>query len=347
MNDPLDDQGPGGLDSDELELRGLLHQAVQDIEPRDGTLDHLRRAVPARRARKRQAAVGVAAAALFLGTAVPALVHVSGSDGSSADPSIAGLGQDATGGASEGAGPDGGSGTVGGSTGGGPATGHEGDQEGGPSGGSSPGTTPGAPPGGPSPSAVPTTPVCTAAQLGGGTAAADVPDSAGTVYGMFRISNVSGDSCTVTGPGTVTPIPQGAADPARISVAQHASGDVAAELPDPSTETGQLVLLPGAAYEVRFAWVPAETCPVEGGGTGGTGGPSPDPSPSSDPGTTTGGTTGGGDTGTSTQLLTEDGTADGSVQVSYTPEAGSESVSVVVPDACVGTVYRTGVLAGS
>ncbi|MEU2881273.1 hypothetical protein ABZ651_34915, partial [Streptomyces sp. NPDC007070] len=50
-----DGQGPDGLDSDELDLRRMLHRAVEDVEPRDGALDHLRRAVPARRARKRQA----------------------------------------------------------------------------------------------------------------------------------------------------------------------------------------------------------------------------------------------------------------------------------------------------
>ena len=58
VNHHLDDPGPDGLDSDELALRRMLHHAVQQMEPRDGTLDHLRRAVPARRARKRQATVG-------------------------------------------------------------------------------------------------------------------------------------------------------------------------------------------------------------------------------------------------------------------------------------------------
>ena len=35
---------------DELVLRNLLHQAVSEIEPRDGTLEHLRRAVAESRA---------------------------------------------------------------------------------------------------------------------------------------------------------------------------------------------------------------------------------------------------------------------------------------------------------
>ncbi|MGW2234774.1 hypothetical protein ACWCWE_12330, partial [Streptomyces sp. NPDC001759] len=90
VNHGPDDQSPDGFDSDELALRRMLHQAVQTVEPRDGTLEHLRRAVPARRARKRQAMVGMAAAALFLGTAIPALVHVSNSTGSDVNPSVAG-----------------------------------------------------------------------------------------------------------------------------------------------------------------------------------------------------------------------------------------------------------------
>ncbi|MFC7510300.1 hypothetical protein ACFQV4_00890 [Streptomyces thermocarboxydus] len=102
VNDGRDEQSPDGLDSDELHLRTLLHQAVQDVEPSDGTLDYLRRAVPARRARKRQALVGAAAAALFLGTAVPALVHVSSTSGSDANPSAVGHASQAQGGTGQG-----------------------------------------------------------------------------------------------------------------------------------------------------------------------------------------------------------------------------------------------------
>lgn len=97
VNHHLDEQSPDGLDSDELALRRMLHDAVQEMEPRDGSLDHLRRAVPVRRARKRQAAVGMAAAALFLGTAVPAVLHVSNAGGSDANPSIAGQASQAQG----------------------------------------------------------------------------------------------------------------------------------------------------------------------------------------------------------------------------------------------------------
>ncbi|MBV7696113.1 hypothetical protein KWI83_10715 [Streptomyces sp. TRM70350] len=352
MNDRLDDQSSEGLDSDELALRNMLHQAVQDIEPREGTLEHLRRAVPARRARKRQAAVGMAAAALFVCTAVPALVHVSNSTGPDANPSIAGHGAQTQGGAGEGRTTDGTGGTSGASTGksedkgkGGPTQAETG-----------PGSTPSS---GvvddttdevyPSATHAVAAPVCTAAQLGSATATADVPDAADTVYGTFRITNVSTAGCTVGGAGTVTPLAQGAADATRISVVAHTAGDAATGLPDPAEEVPQLVLQPGAAYEVRFAWVPSEACPTDSSGDtgGGPGDPSPGPTPSTDAGTGTDGSSTGGDTGTSTQLMTEEGTADGSVVVSYTAEPGAPTVSATVSNACAGTVYRTGVLSAS
>ncbi|MFI9611374.1 hypothetical protein ACIHCM_06725 [Streptomyces sp. NPDC052023] len=345
MNHGLDDQGFEGLDPDELALRRMLHQAVQDIEPRDGTLDHLRRAVPARRARKRQAAVGMAAAALFVCTAVPALVHVSSSTGPDANPSIAGHGAAAQGGASEGGSTEGTGSTSAGSTGSAEDKGKGGSEKDDKGAGPTPSSgvvddsTDGVYP---SATSAVAAPVCTATQLGSATATTGVPDATGAVYGTFRITNVSTAGCTVGGAGAVTPLAQGAADAARMSVAAHTAGDAAAGLPDPALEVPQLVLEPGAAYEVRFAWVPSETCPTDPGGDNGgeTGGPSPDPSPTDDPGTTPA----GGDTGTSTQLMTEDGTKDGSVVVSYTAEAGSPTVSATVPNACVGTIYRTGVL---
>ncbi|PZT68970.1 hypothetical protein DN402_16405 [Streptomyces sp. SW4] len=127
------------------------------------------------------------------------------------------------------------------------------------------------------------------------------------------------------------------------------AGDPAAGLPDPSLEMPQLLVEPGAGYEVQFAWVPSETCPTTGGTPGGTtggstGGPSPDPSPTQDT-TASGGTATGGETGTAPQLVTEEGPADGSVAVTYTPEGGSGSATATVSNACAGTVYWTGVLA--
>ncbi|MFE0799663.1 hypothetical protein [Streptomyces sp. NPDC058812] len=342
-------QGPDGLDSDELALRRMLHRAVQDVEPGDGTLDHLRRAVPARRARKRQAAVGVAAAALFLGTAVPALVHVSDATGRGADPSVAGHASQAQGGVSQGKDPAGGQSGIAGSAGtdegkdkAGPKETPDKDEESGAATGSAPGADPSA-------STTADIPACTAKQLGPAVASSAAPDSTGVVYGSFRVTNVSSDGCTVVGPGSVVTTPQGAADAAKIGTARHVAGDAAAGLPDPSLETATLTLAPSSAYEVRFAWVPSETCPTTGGTTGGgTGGPSPDPSPTEDT-TAEGGasTSGGGDAGATPQLVTEDGPADGSVSVTYTPEGGAGSATATVSDACAGTVYWTGVLAAT
>ncbi|MFF8969096.1 hypothetical protein [Streptomyces sp. NPDC014995] len=352
MNHHLDDQGPDGLDSDELALRRMLHQAVQEMEPRDGTLEHLRRAVPVRRARKRQAAVGMAAAALFVGTAVPALLHVSHAGGADPNPAMAGQASQAQGGAGEGKVPDGGSSGEADSSAG--QTGEQGKD-------TTEGTGPGKDPGGatgsaddPASTAESTAPACTASQLGESSAGVEVPDSAGIVYGTFRVVNVSGSACTVGGAVSLTPTAQGAADATKISVVEHTSGDAAAGLPDPALYVSQLSLAPGSAYDVKFAWVPSQTCPTNSGGSGGSGSggssASPSPSPSEQSGTT--GTTGTSGTttatdGTSTQMLVEDGTADGSVVVTYTAEGGFPTVSATVSDACAGTVYRTGVLASS
>ncbi|PAZ13876.1 hypothetical protein CLM62_20495 [Streptomyces sp. SA15] len=347
MNHGPDDQSSTGLDSDELALRGLLHQAVQEIEPRDGTLDHLRKAVPARRARKRQAVVGMAAAALFIGTAVPALVHVSNSTGTDANPSVAGHYSQAQGGSGEGKAPDGGESTSGTSSGKAEdkGKGEQKEQDKGKGTDSGKGTVGGT---NPSASMVPGVPVCTATELSPGEATTDVPDSAGTVYGTFRYTNTSASDCTVSGPGTITPTPAGAADATKISAVRHTSGDAAAGLPDPSLELTSLLLKPGSSYDVKFAWVPSETCPTTGGGdTGGdTGNPTPDPTPTENPDTTTGSST-GGDTGTSTQMMTEDGTADGSVTITNTGESGGPATSATVTNACAGVVYWTGVLAAS
>ncbi|MYW48278.1 hypothetical protein [Streptomyces sp. SID161] len=345
--------GSGRLDgfgADEPDLRILLHAAVDGIEPRSGTLEHLRRAVPARRARKRQAAVGVAAAALFIGTAVPALVHVSSSGGSDPNTAMAGQISQAQGGTGQSRGEDtaeGGRPETGGATvapGRQPGKPDEKNDTGG-HGGTAPGSA------GPSASVSAGVPPCTPTELGSAAGSADAPDSAGVVYGSFRVSNVSKAPCAVGGRGSVTAAAQGAADPSKVSAVRHVAGDAAASLPDPSLEVPTLVLQPGAAYEEKFAFVPSETCPTTGGGdsTGGpdTGDPTPDPSPTQEAGDSGGANDTTGAAGTTTQLATEDGTADGSVAVTHTAQGGGPSATAVVPGACAGTVYYTGVLAGS
>jgi hypothetical protein len=343
VNHGLDDQSPDeGFDSDELALRRMLHQAVQEIEPREGTLDHLRTAVPARRARKRQALVGAAAAALFIGTAVPALLHVSGATDSGVNPSAAGHYSETQGGATEGKGPDGGESTSGGSSGKvedkGDGGSKEDDKDKGSGSGS--GSSDSSDPSASSTAGVPT---CTAAELGSPTVSTDPVNTDGSLYGTFTFTNATGTACTVTGPGLVTTATTGAADQSKVFATRHASGDAATLLPDPSLEQAALVLQPGLSYTVKFAWIPSETCPTDGGDTST---PTPTPTPTENSDTTEGSST-GGDTGTSTQLMTEDTTLDGSVTITNAAEGGSPAVSATVSNACAGTVYWTGVLAAS
>ncbi|MEV6393936.1 hypothetical protein AB0M39_04000 [Streptomyces sp. NPDC051907] len=332
-----DDEGLGG---DELALRRLLQGAVQDLAPSDGALDHLRRAVPARRARKRQALVGVAAAVLLMGTAVPAFVHVASSSGSeNARPVNAGHGEQTQGGTGQDAGDEGGDkGTAD------PTAGSQGKDPDDPDEKEKPGEKPGdgatEGPGGvvvPPGAATSSSPVCQASQLTS-SAQAGAPDAEGKVYGSFRVTNASGTECAVSGAGVVGTAALGAADPGKISVVVHTTGDAASGLPDPSAESATLLLAPSASYEVKFAWVPSETCPTT---------PTPDPTPTDggSSGTTTGTGTAAGDN-TAPQLMRQDGgVQDGSVSVSHTAEGGGPGSSATVANACAGTVYRTGMLA--
>ncbi|GGR84079.1 hypothetical protein GCM10010252_23490 [Streptomyces aureoverticillatus] len=346
-----DGDEPPGLGADELALRRMLHGVVKEIQPGDAALDKLRHAVPARRARKRQALVGVAAAALLVGTAIPAFVHVAGSGGDSdARPSIVGAGSNQpTQGDSSGQGKDRDK------PGKDPKDdkskgkknkkddkGKEGKGKEGKGKDNKPGATAGTDPGSEDTAAA-SSPSCDASQLGNATASVGTAEADGKVYGTFRIANVSGSSCTVTSAGSVGATAQGAADPANVNVVDHTAGDAATGLPDPAQESSSLVLQPGASYEVRFAWVPAASCPSDGGD------PSPNPSPSEGgAGGGTGGSESGAPDGTTTQLGREDGgTVDGSVAVSLTAEPGSPSTATTVGNACSGTIYKTGVLAAA
>ncbi|CAL9488382.1 hypothetical protein SUDANB38_03210 [Streptomyces sp. enrichment culture] len=359
--------GAEGLGGDELALRRLLQGAVEDLEPSPGALDHLRRAVPARRARKRQALVGAAAAVILLGTGVPAFVHVAASDtAAEANPVNAGHGEQVQGGTGDAQGP------AGEEAAGSPS----GELNGSGKDGANPSGTPtsagtsasdgadGAPDR--ATSAPATVPLCEAGQLGVSLAETSGPTGDGTVYGTFRIANVSSSDCAVTASGTVGFGTSGAADPGRISVVRHTAGDAASGLPDPSATVGSLVLKPSGAYDVKFAWVPSETCPANGGGGSGDGGggssggggeQSPTPTAPSTPteepppptaGATTGTAEGGTDTDAGTavepQMLPAEDTADGSVTVTHTPGAGGPQAAVTIPNACAGTIYRTGLL---
>ncbi|GGV55319.1 hypothetical protein GCM10010277_55310 [Streptomyces longisporoflavus] len=330
--------GGGGEESDELALRRMMRSAVQEIEPNDHALERLRHAVPARRARKRQAVVGMAAAALFIGTAIPALVHVTNS-GSGADdrPSIAGNSEQTQGGSGEGKGPGGGE--KGESSGSSPSKSKDkkdkkDKKDGKGKGAASDGAT-----GGPDPAGTESadSPACAVDQLGNASGSAGPAEADGKVYGTFRIANVSGSTCTVSAAGSVSTSTTGAADPAKIGVVDHVAGDAATGLPDPSQAVSSLVLAPGAAYEVKFAWVPSEGCPTDSGE------PSPDPSP-----TEGGGSEGGTPDNTVPQMVREDGgVVEGGVTVSLVAPEGSPAAGATITNACAGTVYRTGMLSAS
>ncbi|MET7903419.1 hypothetical protein ABZS86_18900 [Streptomyces sp. NPDC005355] len=342
----LDDAESGS--ADEEALRRLLHHAVDELEPSPDSLEHLRRAVPARRTRRRQALIGAVAAVVLGGAALPALVHVATtSDGADARPANA---------ASSHRTPQSGGGQRGEGSGGKdtdrPADTvdpDKGDKKHGKKKDRPPKDPKGGPAGTvPDPSSTlnATSPICSRSQLSsGGAGSAGAADAEGRIYGSFRVSNISDQACTVEGSGSVTASAQGGADSSRIFVVDHTAGDAASELPDPSTEPGTLILQPGQAYEIRFAWIPAS-----GGGTSGcstTGGgstPSADPTPDSaqasqdDPSTSDpGGTSGGGDGGGEPPSA--------SVLVSHAPEAGDPAAaSVTLSGGCAGTIYRTGLL---
>ncbi|WP_432092159.1 hypothetical protein [Streptomyces sp. bgisy100] len=331
---PRDADGPG---LDEQALRALLHTAVDDIEPAPHALDHLRYAVPARRARKRQALVGAAAAVLLVGSAVPALVHVARDSGvTEAHPANAGHSERTQGGSG---------GTAAETEGGEKAKepsdketesgkrdrdSEKGDASEQPGGGTVGGGE------GPAETMAATSPTCTRDQLSGGVATPATLDGSSTVYGSFQVTNTSDAACTVDGGGQVFATAQGGADGTRISVVDHTAGDPATALPDPATQPQTVILQPGVAYQVKFAWVPAE------GGAGGCPNPgsTPDPGSSGAAGEPDGATvadTAEGDQGTPPA---------GSVALSHTPQAGAPSAAdATITNACAGTIYRTGALA--
>ncbi|EST38817.1 hypothetical protein N566_05305, partial [Streptomycetaceae bacterium MP113-05] len=265
--------GDSGLDleqMDEVAVRRLLRDSVRDIEPSPGTLEHLRHAVPARRARRRNAMVGAAAAVLACGVAVPTVLHADFVPGVGKPMHTAGHAEDHVTQEERAAGGDQGDGSDGRDAAepGWPGAGERRVEAGAPSTGSS-----SAPPDASS-SLGPLSPSCTRMQLGDTTGSHRPPDGQGHVYGAFRVVNTSSDSCTVDGDGLVLVTTQGSTDDAMINVLDHTTGDVATGLPDPFEVADEVVLEPGAAYLVRFVWVPAadQGCPTSTSPPGGEGG---------------------------------------------------------------------------
>jgi hypothetical protein len=328
----FDDPALFGETADETAVRVLMHGAVRELRASPDALDHLRRAVPLRRQRRRQAALGAVAAVLLIGMAVPAVIHAAGSSGSpSAAPAGLGgshhsspgeVGNTHSRGDSRPSGkastPPGGtskSHTIGGSTG--RATNPTGS---------------GAP-----------APDCSGGQLGQGASQAGTPDANGRVYGWFRVSNVSDTVCTVPSGGVVQAVAQGGADQAKIQVVGDTAGDPPLGLPTAATN-GPVVLGPGQDYEVAFAWVPSAT------GSGGCATPTTPPTTPtpSDSATASGGTDTGDDSGSASEGSSQQQGAPpasappASVALNHTPAAGAPVVvGPVIQGACAGTVYTT------
>ncbi|MBT2478655.1 hypothetical protein [Streptomyces sp. ISL-94] len=363
----MDDHIPPGGASEEQALRGLLRGAVEGLEPSEGALERLRYAVPARRTLKRQVLVGAAAVALLAGTAIPAALHMTAAEAgptehsamaghgeqpggpsgaAPSDPHQNGSGAHPRSSRSAGAGPGAGGITgqpapsLGGFPSGGVTAGPSGGA--GTSAGTGGATTTPAAGGGPyPPAAAAGVPGCGAEQLGV-VGAARAPRADGKVYGSFKVTNVSARGCSVTGPDTVTAAAAAATVPGKVpgvTVVGHTAGDPASGLlPDPSAEAPVLVLPPNTAYEVRFAWVPSgEACTAESPDTGASA--KPPQEQSGDAGTAPSGTAGATDPQTGAEPAAPAGVA-----VSHTPQTGSPTTQTTIPEACGGTLYRTGTI---
>ncbi|MFC1442992.1 hypothetical protein ABUW04_32580 [Streptacidiphilus sp. N1-10] len=364
------------LAPDEREVRELLHRAVGGLQPAPGALEQLRRAVPRRRQRRRRmyGSAALTAAVCLIGglalhSAVGSVLSVSGPETAQSYGNTAND-HTASGGAGISSSPSyssllppslGSGGSLGGGTSGigstnavSPVPGSPGSGQLQPSGhasgnrGSVTAPSPGAPTLPPSPTltgasslaasaSAAATPECLQSQLGSGSATVGAADSSGIVYGTFLVTNVSAKTCVVSQPGTVAVLSVSGTDPSWITVTQHTATDPAGGLPAPDPTPAPVLLAPGKSYAVGFAWVP----------TTGAGAPScATASPSAS--ASTAGTT-SGDTaalGTGSQSNDPTGTTgQPSVVLGHTPGVGGSAVSVVVPNACAGTVYRTAQLA--
>lgn len=326
-----DDAALFGETPDEAALRALMHGAVRDLHGAPDALEHLRRAIPLRRQRRKQAALGAVAAVLLIGMAVPAVVHAAGNSGR---PHAAPAGLASSQYSSPGA--DGNTRTWG-------DPGPSGEPSAPQGGASKPPSSGGIKnlPTGPTGTGAPV-PDCSSAQLGQGDSQAGSPDSGGRVHGWFRVANVSATACTVPSSGIVQAVAQGAADQAQIQVVENAGGDPGLQLPSSGTN-GPVVLSPGQDYEIAFAWVPSSA------GTGGC--PTPTTPPvtptptdtATDPDGTDSGTDSSGSSGESAQQQAPSASMPpGSIVLNHTPAAGAPVVDgPVIEGACAGTVYTS------
>ncbi|WP_051711949.1 hypothetical protein, partial [Streptomyces sp. NRRL S-350] len=257
-----------GLSSDERAVRELLHHAVAGIQPAAGALPRIRRAVPRRRAARRGAWTGAAALALAVAIVLPVL-HEGEHLGLSGGPGAADPDSPAATAPSSPAAGAGGAGTA-------SHSGPSGAGDASPAVGTAsvshlPGVEASRTDGTVPPTGTAVTgdggivPLCTRADLGGGTAQVAAPDATGRVYGSFTVYNVSVHSCRVGGPGAVAVTDVSGTDRGRIRTADHSSGDPAGGLSAMDAEPP--VLAPRTGYRVPFVWVPDQSCTGTGGAT--------------------------------------------------------------------------------
>ncbi|WUH92442.1 hypothetical protein OG900_21575 [Streptomyces sp. NBC_00433] len=337
--DAPDLDAPVDESAEEAALRDLMRGAVRDLRPASDALEHLRRAVPARRQRRRQALAGTAAAVLLVGAAVPALIHAAdtGGDATAAPANVA---------STHAAQPDeDGHVNEWGTTGDSGQSDHQQDSGGQDSRTPTPGGTDGpsslvTSPGGPPPAS---TPECSGDQLGQGTSNAASLDADGRAYGWFRVANVSSAACAVPpGPAKVQLFALGTADLSQISVVSHTPDDPATELPAAS-DSAPLVLAPGEDYEVAFAWVPADAGP---GGCPQPTSPPATPTPTDSPTDTTAPDPGAAGAATNPMAMDlPNGAPTGQaadVSLRHTPANGAPVVfGPTLQGACAGTIYTT------
>ncbi|MFE9428272.1 hypothetical protein ACFYNO_35555 [Kitasatospora sp. NPDC006697] len=275
--------------AEEQAVRALLHRSVDAIQPAPDALARIRRAVPARRARYRQAWTGAALIVVLSAVAVPTLRGLGAlqlSDGSApgAGAPTVSAGSTVTGVAAatrsgrpvvplpvpEGSTPETASSSPSSSASAAPAA--------------TPSASAPAAVAPPTPAATPSAvvPACQRPDLGGASVTVAAADPAGRVYGTFTVANVSGRSCKLSDPGTLGGLLSAGGT---VRVLDHTAGDPASGLPAPAAiPAGGALLAAGGSYQLPFAWVPDAACPAAGGGgaqTGTDGGRSTSATPSS------------------------------------------------------------------
>ncbi|MFD9260763.1 hypothetical protein ACFVZQ_20110, partial [Streptomyces sp. NPDC059538] len=164
------------------------------------------------------------------------------------------------------------------------------------------------------------------------------PETAGWGSGSYRDAKVPPQPCAAPAPDPDRAAPAagaGTASGPAVAVVGHTAGDPATGLlPDPSAASAALVLPPNTAYEVRFAWVPSgETCAPGNPDAGG-----------KPPQTDSAGTSAGAGSGIASDPGAGAGQTPSGVAVSHTPQPGAATTRTTIPEACGGTVYRTGAI---